>query len=85
MITMRAKMEVTNVKVSLEADEVTFRAVCKSEAYPEDGSDENNSFAKFSPSADLTMAIANPALHGKLRPGQQYYVDFTPASAPLTA
>lgn len=56
---------------------VKFHAVCKSGSYPEDGSDEDNTFAHFSPSASLEIQICNPALHGKLRPGQQFYVDFT--------
>ena len=47
--------------------------------YPEDGSDEDNTFAKFSPGADLSINIANPALWGKFKVGQKYYVDFTSA------
>jgi hypothetical protein len=58
---------------------VEFNPVCKPEGYPEDGLDEDNSFAKFSPSGSFKLSIANPALLGKFRPGQIYYVDFTPA------
>lgn len=36
-------------------------------------------YAEFSPSASLEINIANPALFGKLRAGEKYYVDFTQA------
>jgi hypothetical protein len=44
--------------------------VSRSTPYPDDGSDEDNTFAKFSPSVDLSITIANPALLGQFRPGQ---------------
>ena len=56
-----------------------FHAVCKSDGYPADGSDEDNSYAKFSPSAELTINVQNPALKGQFKPGQKFYVDFTAA------
>jgi hypothetical protein len=46
--------------------------------YPEDGSDENNSFAKFSPSVAFDMQVANPALIGTFKVGDMFYVDFIP-------
>lgn len=55
-----------------------MHAVCASK-YPEDGSDEDNTFAKFSPSANLSINIANPDLFGKFNVGDKFYVDFTPA------
>lgn len=33
----------------------------------------------FSPSVSLEITIANPALRGKFKAGQKFYVDFTPA------
>lgn len=82
--TMRAKMKVTGVKPSpAEGEKVqetlTFSAVSKSEAYPEDGSDENNSFARWSPSAYLEILVANPALFGQFAVGDEFYLDFTRA------
>lgn len=77
MTTMRAKFAVANVEKLETGERVTFRAVGKSGAYPDDGSDEDNSFAKYTPSADLTIYIANPALFGKFEVGQKYYADFT--------
>lgn len=79
MGTMRAKFVVANVEKFDTGERVTFRAVCKSEGYPEDGSDEDNTFARFTPSADLAMYIANPALFGQFEIGRKFYADFTPA------
>lgn len=76
---MRAKMKVSRVEMFEGGEVLTFNAVCKTGAYPEDGSDEDNSFAKFTPTAELKMNITNPALHGKFKPGQKFYVDFSPA------
>lgn len=75
---MRAKMKVSGVnKVTDEIEDVSFSAVSKSGAYPEDGSDENNTFAMFTPSAELTMTIQNPNLIGKFGIGDEFYVDFS--------
>jgi len=76
MTTMRAKMKISTVKRSEYGEELTMSAVCKAGSYPEDGLDENNTFAKFTPAADLKMQIANPALFGKFNPGECYYLDF---------
>lgn len=77
--TMRAKMQVQEVKRFQGGDTVKMTAVARSSAYPADGSDEDNTYAKFSPSGSLELTIANPALLGKLEPGQKFYLDFTPA------
>jgi hypothetical protein len=76
--TMRAKMQVNKVERFAGSDRITCNAVAAS-AYPADGSDEDNTYAKFSPAGELTLTIANPALLGKIEPGQKYYLDFTPA------
>lgn len=76
---MRAKLKVSEVTLGENCDIVKMRAVCKDGAYPADGYDEDNTFAKFSPTAELSIQICNPALLGKFRPGQKVYVDFTPA------
>lgn len=78
---MRAKMKVSDVKHHDENnEELFFSAVAKSDGYPEDGRDENNTFAKWTPSAELRMSITNPALIGKFSAGQEFYVDFTPVN-----
>lgn len=82
---MRAKVRVGSVtRLVNEAGEVsqekvTFHAVSRSDAYPADGADEDNTYAKFSPSADFSITIANPALFATYAPGQKFYVDFHPA------
>lgn len=76
---MRAKMQVGKVERFAGIDRITCNAVARSGGYPADGSDEDNTFAKFSPSGELTLSIANPALLGKIEPGQKFYLDFTPA------
>lgn len=75
---MRAKMKVSNVKNYGSSEELIFNAVSKKDGYPDDGSDENNTFAKWTPSAELKMSITNPALIGQFTEGQEFYVDFTP-------
>lgn len=86
---MRAKMRVSSVAAcrpgdpavdqvqAIDHENVSFSAVCKSEGYPADGSDENNSFAKWTPFAEMMMTINNPALFGKLQRGDELYLDFT--------
>jgi hypothetical protein len=77
---MRAKMRVESVTPIGNTEQVNFRCVAKSTAYPEDGSDEDNTFAKFSPSGSAGIQIANPALIGQYAVGDTYYVDFTPVA-----
>lgn len=85
MTTMRAKLRVGAILPTPGPDgtpvqeRLVMHGVAKSSSYPEDGSDEDNTFAKFTPSASLDIQIANPALIGKFEVGQTFYVDFTPA------
>lgn len=86
MKTMRAKVQVGSVFPLMYGpngekvgEALTFHGVSKSGGYPEDGSDENNTFAKFSPSVSMTFDVRNPALFDKFKPGDTFYVDFTPA------
>jgi len=77
MVKMRAKMVITNVHKGTDCDILSFNAVSKSEGYPEDGSDENNTYAKWTPQASINITINNPELFGKFKIGEEYYVDFT--------
>src|SRR4051812_47424054 len=81
--TMRAKMAVSSITKSFnnaaDPTQVTglslgMSAVAKSGSYPADGSDEDNSFARWSPSAQLTIQIQNPGLFDSFRYGQKFYV-----------
>lgn len=77
---MRAKMKLATVNRTESGEILKFNAVCKDGGYPADGSDEDNTYAKFSPSASVEIHVANPALFGQFNPGEKYYVDFTPAA-----
>lgn len=78
MMVMRAKLKCTTVLVTEHGEQLTCVAVAKS-GYPADGSDEDNTYAKFSPSAKFEITVANPALFGRIRPGDKFYVDFSRA------
>jgi hypothetical protein len=43
------------------------------------GSEENKSFAKFTPQGNLRLVIENEALFGHFQPGDNFYVDLTKA------
>lgn len=78
-MSMRAKVKLNNIQSPNPGQEdLVFNAVAKNEAYPDDGSDEDNTYAKFSPSAEFKISVCNPALIGKFTVGETYYVDFTP-------
>jgi hypothetical protein len=82
---MRAKFRVQNVSVYkddngiVQGETLQMHAVAREGGYPEDGSDEDNSYARWSPSGDFRIHIANPALFGKFVVGDKYYMDFTKA------
>lgn len=78
MTTMRAKFQIASVERFGASEKVKFHAVAAKQ-YPADGSDEDNTYAKYSPSATCEIHIANPTLQGKFNPGDKFYVDFTPA------
>lgn len=77
---MRAKMRVTSVEQFGASERVNMTAVSKS-SYTDDGSDEDNTYAKFSPAGTLSLTIANPALIGAYHANDVFYVDFTPVPA----
>lgn len=76
---MRAKMKINHIDRRHEGQETLYLNPVAAGRYPEDGSDENNTFAKFSPSGMLSLTVANPALLGKFSEGEEYYLDFTKA------
>ncbi len=73
-------MKCTSVALSGDGEILKFCAVSKTDGYPPDGSDEDNSYARWSPSASLEINVQNPALKGKIAAGDTFYVDFTKAS-----
>jgi len=89
MTTMRAKFQVGFVQEHFgfaapdqprvkSQETLTMHAVA-AKSYPADGSDEDNTFAKWSPGANLSINIANPVLWGQFKLGDKFYVDFSPA------
>lgn len=74
---MRAKMYVMSANEQNGSTRLLLGAVCKKDGYPEDGTDENNTFAKWTPQANMEMVINNPDLVGTFEQGQEYYLDFT--------
>jgi hypothetical protein len=78
--TTRAKLYVSNVETfePNPGERLTLNAVAANK-YDETGADEDNTYARYSPSATLTISIQNPALWGKFKTGDRFYVDFTPA------
>lgn len=47
--------------------------------YPDDGSDEDNTYAQWTPSGELKLTVCNPALFGKFAVGDKFFLDFTKA------
>jgi hypothetical protein len=81
---MRAKFYVTEVKKDTTADGATTGVRVNMSAVSEkpfdaEGVSEDNSFARWSPSGDFSIYIANPNLFDKFEAGQRYYLDFTAA------
>ena len=88
---MRAKLQVGMVqehfmydpdptaKKEKAGETLTMHAVCKP-TYADSEFDEDNTYARMSPGASLTINIANPELWGKFKHGDKFYVDFTPAN-----
>ena len=79
MATMRAKMKIMSVLKGADSEQLRLSAVCKDGGYGPIGYDEDNTFSKFTPSAELMMTIQNPTLLNQFEVGQKFYVDFIKA------
>lgn len=86
---MRAKLYVTGIEERFSGDtkagnskssETLHMSAVAAKEYPADGSDEDNTYAKWSPNATFTICVNNPALFGQFKVGEKYYVDFTQAA-----
>lgn len=77
MTAMRAKMKINHIEKRYEGQETLYFTAVSASKYPADGSDENNTYAKFSPAGMLSLTVANPALLGKFAKDEEYYIDFT--------
>ena len=74
---MRAKMQIQTITKNSYSEIVEFSAV-----YGGSTNDEDNSFSKSTPSGTIKLQIDNKALHGVYKPGDTFYVDFTPVPKP---
>lgn len=70
---IRAKFKVESVTLHEHGEAVKMNAVCY------DGTDENASFSKFTPSGSFEMSVTNEAIFGQFKPGEEYYLDLTKA------
>ena len=83
---MRAEVKVANIKKYeningvITQERLTFHAVYNKQ-YDSTGLAEGmfNTFELYIPSAEFTINVVNPALFGKFKLDQKYYVDFTEA------
>ena len=75
------KLMGTNGEGKHTVEEVQMRAVggtkVNKNGYPADGSDEDNTYAMYTPSADFRISVTNANLFGQFKPEQKYYVDLT--------
>lgn len=75
---MRAKMQVTQVTdFGNNYQAVEMMPVCGNKPYGPNGENEDNTFARYTPSGKLQLTINNPDLLGKIKPGMKFYLDFT--------
>lgn len=75
MATVRAKLRCTSVTQHADMDARTFEFA----AVYDSTIAEDRKFQQYSPSASFKTLVDNPAIDWK--PGQYYYVDFTPIEA----
>jgi hypothetical protein len=70
MTKMRAKFQCITVTKDVYGETLKFTAVCGD-------SKDDNTFAEATPSGQLEMYVSNKSLHGAIKPGQKFYLDFT--------
>lgn len=68
---VRAKFYVEAVTKRVWGSEVVLRAVCRGE--------DNKEWSSATPSGVLTMSIRNDLAAEQFEPGQEMFIDFTPA------
>jgi hypothetical protein len=77
---MRAKMQIHSVTQFQGTEQIKLSAVCGKAPFGNEGESEDNTYARWTPSGELSLTISNPNLIGKFKPGQKFYIDFTEAS-----
>lgn len=77
---MRAKMQIGSIEVfNGGAETLNLNCVTGNKPFGPEGENEDNTFARYSPSGSMKLTITNPFLAGKFKPGQKFYLDFTEA------
>jgi hypothetical protein len=76
---MRAKMTVRSVEMPYSGVQRLSMSAVTSKPFDAEGNSEDNTYARYTPTASLTLDITNPSLHGKFEQGDTFYVDFTRA------
>lgn len=69
---MRAKFKIEHITKFEYGEELFMTPVTN-------GSPEDNTYSKYTPSGSLKIMITNPSLIGQYKPGQKLYMDFTNA------
>lgn len=71
MSVVRAKFFVSEIRFTSWGGGVTLQAVCRGE--------DNKEWASATPTGTITMGISNALALDTFKPGDEYFVDFTPA------
>lgn len=76
MQTVKAKFAVNEVTNYMGGQKVSMLPVQNTQ-YGIDGENEDNQFARHTPSGEIRLQITNPALKDTFVPGKVFYVDMT--------
>ncbi len=80
---MRAKLRISEVEpLGTYGQTIKAFPVCGKPFGP-NGESEDNTFSRYTPNGLLELSITNPDLAGKIKVGQEFYVDFTEVEAPV--
>jgi len=69
---LKAKFRCVEVRLLEGAEEARLQPVM-------DGSEENKTFSKATPSGELRLYVSNSDVAGYFKPGKEYLLDITPA------
>ena len=70
-MSVRAKFWVSETTNTTSGGSVKLSAVCRGQ--------DNKKWAAATPTGNITMNILNPAALAQFVPGEEFYIDFTPA------
>ena len=79
---MRAKFTINKIVKTAHSETLEMTPVTPGSFGPS-GESEDNTFARWTPSGNLSLTITNPDLIGTFSPGDTYYLDFTKVTPPV--